>query len=265
MNITDENLATALPRRSLKYRLRRTMHRLIDPILSQRNGWRARASLRDLPDGEYRAVPDTVPYVPQFASRELIHAYIHEGLHGKDDPNWQKYGTGDPDQYTFWAHRACAIACLKMAIDSFKTAAPSTMWALIERGLALGGYSVHDASGHFVDVGWYHEPLVALGAEHGLQVIGMSYATIWDICAAIREGWLVAPGVTPEIGEHKPFRKYDGHFVLAYGFTWRSGAQHFLIHNPSGRTPDLQAEAAIPLQRFRAAFAHRFMAFCPTR
>src|SRR5438874_1398008 len=109
------------PYRPPRLRLRRTLHRLIDPVRSMPNARRAARHLRDLPDGTYR-VPVDVPYVAQFASPDLINAYIHDGLHGRDDPNWASFGASDADTYTFWAHRACAIACVKMAIDAYSTA-----------------------------------------------------------------------------------------------------------------------------------------------
>src|SRR5262249_36937900 len=155
-----------------------------------------------LPDGEYCALPEQdIPYVPQFASPDLIGAYIHRGLHGRDDPNWQTFGAQDSDTYTFWAHRACAIARLKMAADAFSTMNPKrSMWELIEEGIAFGGYRTHNAAGEFVDEGWFYPALVALGQHYGLQVGGMGYASLLDVCMAIRDGWLVAPAVTPELG-----------------------------------------------------------------
>lgn len=241
--------------------MRRNFHRLIDPIGSLPNHFRAAQQLRDLSDGDY-AVPVDVPYVAQFASPDLIHAYIHEQFHGRDDPNWQSFGTENVDQYTFWAHRACAIACVKMAIDAYTTAEPRSMWQLVEEGLSLGGYRTHDESGTFVDEGWFYPALVKLAAQHGLQVRGMAYASVLDVCAAIRDGWLVAAAVTPELGERGLLRRYDGHFVLAYGFSWQHRCCASLkLHNPSGRYAELRAGANIPAQRFAAAFAHRFIAF----
>lgn len=245
------------------------MHRLIDPIFSLPNAWRANRTLQGLPTGEYH-LPAPIPYVPQFASPERINAYIHEDLHGRDDPAWSTFGAPDPDTYTFWAHRACAIACLKMAVDGFQTALPESMWALTEAGIAQGGYITRDETGAFVDIGWLYAGLVKLAEIRGLTVRGMAYASVLDVCAAIRDGWGVAAAVTPELGEpqsspHYRLRRYDGHFVLVYGFRWEhERCTHLLLHNPSGRSAEMQAEAVIPVGRFRAAFAHRFIAFRPS-
>ncbi len=253
------------PRRSRSMQLRRILHRLTDPARSLPAGWRAAATLHGLADGEYRAIPGSdVPYICQFASPALVNAYIHQGLHGRSDPNWKNYGAPDVDQYTFWAHRACAIACLKMAIDAFSSAPPSSMWALIEEGIALGGYQVYDEGGNFIDMGWFHEGIVKLGARHGLTVIGKAYTTLLEVCDLIRQGWLVAPAVSPQIGEMSRLRDYDGHFVLAYGFRWqRSAFESLIFHNPSGRVNTLQADVVMPAHRARYLFAHRYMAFRP--
>jgi hypothetical protein len=235
------------------------MHRIVDPVLSLPNAWRAAAQLKPLADGEYNASV-TVPYVPQFASPSLINDYIHRGLHGYDDPNWMTFGADDVDAYTFWAHRACAIACLKMAMDAYYAQQARTMWQLIEEGLALGGYRTHDEAGAFIDEGWFYPALVQLARRCGLQVGGMGYASVLNICQAVREGWLVAAAVTPELGEWGRLRQYDGHFVLVYGFRWSRGqCESLILHNPSGRHAELQAGAVIPARRFRAAFAHRFI------
>ncbi|MEP7287644.1 MAG: C39 family peptidase [Chloroflexota bacterium] len=264
MTVNLGNSAAPLaPYRRPGLRLRRNLHRLIDPVLTLPNRFRAARRLRGLPDGSYR-VPVDVPYVAQFASPDLINGYIHEQLHGRDDPNWQSFGAEDVDQYTFWAHRACAIACVKMAVDAYRTAEPQSVWQLVEEGLALGGYRTHDETGTFVDEGWFYPALVELAARHGLRTWGMAYASISDICTAIRDGWVIAVAVTPDVGERGALRRYDGHFVLVYGFTWQANhCTSLTLHNPSGRYPELRDKAEIAVNRFGAAFAHRFIAFKP--
>jgi hypothetical protein len=253
------------PRRSRRIKLQRLLHQIIDPLLSFPHRRSAAARLRGLPDGTY-SVPVTVPYVPQFATPALINDYIHNGLHGRDDPNWRQFGAADADSYTFWAHRVCAIACLKMAIDAYHSAPAESLWALTQAGVDLGGYLVRDGAGNFVDMGWLYPGLVKLAEQRGLQIRGLAYASVLDVCACVRDGWIVAAAVTPELGEpprspHHRIRRYDGHFVICYGFTWQSGrVTHLHLHNPSGRSAELQAGAVIHARRFGAAFAHRFIA-----
>jgi hypothetical protein len=237
-------------------------------VLSYAHHRQASRLLCDLPDGEY-AAPVRVPYVSQFATPALVADYIHGGLHGRDDPGWAAFGAPDPEVYTFWAHRACALACVKMAVDAFGSAPPQSLWALTQAGIDLGGYVVRDPAGNWVDMGWLYAGLVALAGNNGLAVRSMAYASVLDVCAAIRAGWLVAAAVTPDLGEPPGsafyrIRRYDGHFVLAFGFWWGRGRATYLrLHNPSGRSADMQADALIPARRFRAAFAHRYIAFRP--
>lgn len=266
---TDHHVAPAgwFPTRSWAVRWRRMLHRQFDPWLALRARQRAARALRQLPDGDYLNV--TPPYIAQFATPSRINEYIHNHLHGRDDPNWPSFGASDPDEYTFWAHRACAIACVKMAADAFATAPLSSMWEWIQAGRDLGGYITYTPDGRFVDQGWLYAPLAALANERGLVVEGMAYASLLNVCAAIRQGWLVAVAVTPEIGEPsfrqgRLPRRYDGHFILAYGFSWKQGrlaALHF--HNPSGRSTDLQAHVVMPTRLLQRAFAHRYIAFRP--
>lgn len=253
----------------LARRLKNLAHRCVDPLLAWPDTRRNRLLLRDLPDGTVR-VPVEVPYVPQFASPDLIHDYIHAGLHGRDDPAWASFGAPDADTYDFWARRVCALACLKMAAGAFSATPLPTLWQLVEAGLAYGGYQAYDESGRLVDNGWLPHAIRRLAHDHGLQTLARSYVSVLEICHLVHAGWLVVPTVTPELGEYSPLRRpgpllrYGGHNVLVYGFIWRAGrCEHLLLHNPSGRVAALQAGASIPAARFRRAFAHRLLAFRP--
>lgn len=242
-------------------RAKNLVHRLCDPPLVWPNAIRSRHQLRHLADGEYRS-PVDVPYVPQFASPDYIRSYIHKGFHGRDDPAWRSFGAPDPDQYDFWARRVCALACLKMAAKAFDEAQQPTLWELVQRGLAYGGYRAHDERGKLVDEGWFYHAIVKLAAEHGLRAIGRGYVSIYEICRLVLDGWLVALSVSPELGEHGPVRRYGGHMILVYGFIWQNGhPKGLMVHNPSGRYTELQANALIPADRFQQAFAQRLIAF----
>ncbi|WP_119072389.1 C39 family peptidase [Aggregatilinea lenta] len=244
--------------------LKARLHPLLDPWLSLPDHRRARRTLADLPNGEVHAVAH-VPYVPQFASPDRIAAYIHDGYDGTQDPHWRNFGADDPAEYAFWAPRVCALACVKMAVEAYFPSRQPSLWELVQRGLAHGGYTVRDEEGRWVDEGWTVGAQMALAAEYGLQAVGQGYASPLSICRAIRRGALVAASVTPELGERDPQPgRYGGHLVLVTGFVWEGGhPAAYVLHNPSGRTPELQAGARIPAARFEAAFAHRLIAFYP--
>jgi hypothetical protein len=244
--------------------LKTALHVWLDPLLSLPDHWQARQALADLPDGTYYA-PVKVPYYAQFASPERIYDYIHNGYDSTQDPNWADFGAGDPAEYAFWAPRICALACLKMAIEAFHPHTQPSLWQLVKQGLAFDGYTVRDKHGHWVDQGWYYQAQVKLAARYGLRATGRPYAAPASICAAIQQGALVAATVTPELGERDPSgSRYGGHMVLVFGFMWQDGRPtHYILHNPSGRFPELRANAAITADRFHASFAHRFVMLQP--
>lgn len=242
--------------------IKAALHPWVDPVLSLPDHWRARRALAGLADGLYQVGVD-VPYYPQFASPDRIYDYIHGGYDGTRDPEWHRFGAEEPAEYAFWAPRVCALACLKMAVEAFHPQTQPSLWQIVQEGLALKGYTVRDDRGKWVDQGWYVQAQIELAARHGLQAVGRAYASPLSICRYIREGWLAAATVTPELGERQPGKgRYGGHLVLIYGFRWQHNRPDaYYLHNPSGRFPELQAHAEIPAARFHPAFAHRLITF----
>lgn len=243
---------------------KRRFHRLFDPLIARRADREARRVLRALPDGEYRADPN-FPYVPQFTSPERIVDYIHHGYTGLDDPQQATFGAPTPEDYAFWSRRVCALAVIKMAVAGYQSAPAPSLWELTEQGLAMDGYRMEDERGQMVDEGWYFAAQVELARRYGLHLGGYSYVSPLALCAWIYRGFPVAATVTPDIGEREDLTgRYGGHVVLVYGFGWQNGQPtYFLLHNPSGRYPELQAEARIPYARFRESYAYRFAVFQP--
>lgn len=239
-------------------RVKSLAHQLIDPVLAWRNSHAIQRHLSHLSDGIYRVQYD-VPYVPQFASPEHINDYIHHQYDGTTDPNWGTFGAENPSDYAFWSHRVCALACLKMAIHAQSGQAP-TLWELVQKGLQYDGYRVYDDQGRMIDEGWYVAAQIRLAADYGLEMLGHSYAPLVAMCQPILDDHLIAAAVSPEVGERQPnWRRYGGHLVLIYGFEWRDGRLYNLhLHNPSGRYPELQAGAVVPVRRFRKLYANRF-------
>ena len=246
--------------------LKREIRRWHDPFKAWRNSTHWRKQLAHLADGEYTLSFD-VPYIPQFASPNRINDYIHNGYTGHDDPQRHThFGAEDDADYVFWSARVCALACLKMAIMAYDTAQPApTLWELVQKGLAHGGYITHDEQGNFVDKGWYVHAQLKLAADYGVLMQTYGYASAWGIAHTIQQGKIAAATVSPELGERKPLsRRYGGHLIVVTGFRWQRGRPtYFRVHNPSGRYPELQANAWLPYAKFRREYAYRFATYEP--
>lgn len=247
-------------------RLKASLHPILDPLLSLPDSVRSRLSLIRLPDGTHQANV-TVPYYSQFASADRVCDYIHNDFDGTEDPNWRLFGAREAADYVFWAPRICALAVLKMAIEAFHPNKRLSLWQLVVEGLKLDGYTVRDERGRWIDQGWYVETQIQLAEQYGLLAEPHGYVSSLSICKLIKQGWLIAATVTPEIGERTlTGEQYGGHLVLVYGFEWQQGRPtHYHLHNPSGRFPELQANARIPAEQFHNAFAHRLIALRPVK
>ena len=225
-------------------------------------------TLSDVPLSGRYCFPGKISYSAQFASPELIYSYCHEHFDGRQDPRWREFGTEDVEEYCFWCFRSCSIACLKMCIETLaRPKQPPSMIELIQQGLAAGGYIIHNEQGELVNFGWIYQPLVKVGQSYGIK--GQVYKTlsIENICSLLLTGALVIASVSDEIGERNdtPITHKGGHVVLVHGFEWSNQeCQTLLLHNSSGRFPELQENAVIPYDRFAAAFAGRGFAFWST-
>lgn len=239
------------------------IHRRVDPMVAWWRGRGYQTTLKDLDDGEY-LVPFDVPYVPQFASRELIYDYIHLNYDGKNDPKWEGFGSDNAEDYAFWSHRVCALACLKMAIEAYgQSESTPNLWTLVQEGLKLDGYLLKDEQGRWIDEGWYVAAQIKLAEAYRLKMTGYPYTSPFGICKAIHEGCLVAATVTPELGERIPqSKRYGGHLVMVIGFRWENGKPiAYCVHNPSGRYQELQESAWVTATRFHQSYAYRFATY----
>jgi len=55
-----------------------------------------------------------VPYFSQWESPELAAEFIDGSRRAADDPRWADSGASTPEEYEFWSHKVCGLACLKM-------------------------------------------------------------------------------------------------------------------------------------------------------
>jgi hypothetical protein len=214
-----------------------------------------------LADGEYN-LDHELPYHTQFASPELIEQIIYKKISALDDPRWEEFGASTPQEYLFWAWRACGVVCIKMIAEGMTETEEAPIMDYIQRGMELGGYIVNNERGEFVDLGWFYHGLLALAAEHGLEGKAIQFSNIYEIALHLADNKVVIAGMrsSAKIGGYDGVTSQGGHLVIVHGFKKENGKlTAFKIHNPSGRTAALRENAWIPADAFNAMYSKRMM------
>ena len=142
---------------------------------------------------------------------------------------------------------------MKMVLD--KQGAKKTFAEITHEGVELGGYDVEK------DAGWYYKPMIQLLAKYSVKARAHSHITKYGVAQAVSRGEMFIASVNPQIirGDMNPrsLRK-SGHLVLVIGVKITSGKpMGFYIHNPSGKTPDMQKQAFIPVEQFDRSFGEQ--------
>ena len=199
-------------------------------------------SLRNVKDGLYKSSKYKVPYISQFAKltteKDIKKINVEPAIFGL-----QGYPT--KEDFDFWNSRVCGIACIKMVLDSLEESQDKTMWDLIQEGLELGGYKLHDVKGRFVDLGWFHKPLLELAQRHGMHGFLRQSLSMHNVAQEIVNGnYVIASVKVPSrseleddgsyFKEHYKGKTY-GHLILVTAVEIQDGKpKMFLAHNPSG-------------------------------
>ena len=202
----------------------------------------AKSSLRNVKDGLYRSSIRRVPYISQFA-KLTTEKDIKKIVVDPDVIGLQGYPT--KEDFYFWNSRVCGIACIKMVLDSQEKSKNKTMWDFIQEGLELGGYKLHDAKGKFVDLGWFHKPLLELAQRYGMHGFLKQSLAIHNVAEEIVNGnYVIASVKVPDRygleDDGSYFKdsyrgKTYGHLILVTAVEIQSGfPKTFLAHNPTG-------------------------------
>lgn len=213
-------------------------------------------------------VPYPVPYTCQFATPELVADFLFAGRPLDTDPNWPAYGVQSPEQYAHWAMRSCGVVCVKMVAEGLG-APQATVMDWIETGLALDGYLTDRRRERSVEIGWKHSALAELAQRGGFYAETMSGLGVANLVALIRKGHCFVASISSEIGEgaDTPITRRNGHLVVVHGFAEDAdkNVTHLVVHNPSGRSSELRADAHVPIARFAQAFSGRGIAIGPAQ
>jgi hypothetical protein len=213
-------------------------------------------------------VPYEIPYVCQFASPELVHAFVYGERDIESDPRGAEYGAADAAEYAHWARRSCGVVCVKMAVEGIRGGAAQPVMAWVREGLAINGYLTElraDRPERPIEKGWKHASLAELAQRYGCSVEMMRDVTAADLAAQVRAGRVVIASVTSEMGEEGEITRSSGHLVLVIGVGIDEAGRvmEVIVHNPSGRTAALQCKARIPAERFMRGFSGRGIAIGP--
>lgn len=200
---------------------------------------------------------NNVPYYAQFEDVEHISAYISGERHLEDDPFWAKSGAATPNEYAYWANRACGMVCVKTCVEAFGGPIRS-LHHWIKQGVAANAYLTDKRKNNItVEKGWLHSGLAQVMESEGLVTM-VKACTAAEIVTELKNGRLLIASVSYEIGTAQPISQQGGHLVIVTGAVLKNGCLHEIrLHNPSGRTPQLRENALIPIDRFTRAFSGR--------
>ena len=179
-----------------------------------------------------------MPYFSQWESPELAAEFIDGSRRAADDPRWAASGASSPEEYEFWSHRACGLACLKMIMAWRGLPVPPTM-RLVEHALAIGAYL---PDGERVR-GLIYRPFADwVGAEYGIDAEVASDLPMDSLVTYVAGGTPVIASVHPWVRwpQRTPPER-GGHLVLVTGVV--DGAVR--LHNPSGLPGVSQRNALI--------------------
>jgi hypothetical protein len=206
--------------------------------------------------GDFFVKPAPPPQITQWASSNLVSDILDRKVKAANDPNWREFGFQTKKDYEFWTWRLCGLMCVKAVLNAYNLAPNVTVAELTNQGVDLDGYDAKN------DIGWYSAGLLRLAKSYGPT--GKLYRQISDeeIAAQILGDRFFIASVNPEVIrsdiELPNAKGKNGHLVLVWGVKIKNGkVAGFYIHNPSGRKPNTQKKAFIPLKQFHNAFSRR--------
>jgi len=193
----------------------------------------AKNKVAKLKDGEYRPKYE-IPYVCQYASREMAERFVQNDEYLKEDPRWRESGAQALDEYVFWAPKLCGMACFSMILHALRRPT-SKLVELGKKAFAAGVYKKDPANPKRL-IGMLHAPFLKFVKSYGLDGKLLWHIGANAVADEILKNNFVIASVSNQIRcrSAKPTDK-TGHLVLMHGFKILNGMiSGFYIHNPSG-------------------------------
>lgn len=159
-----------------------------------------------------------------------------------------------------WHDRSCAIACVKMILDSF-TDEDISMFDLIHEGLAINAHTEH---------GWSHDGIVRILRNHRVLAYsqefksvkinvtesGVSFSKsehqdelrengILKMLEEIQKGNPVICSVEAGFSDNK-----TSHTILIKGFRIDGENRSFIYHDPDSRNGEIKDNIEVEIERF---------------
>lgn len=211
-----------------------------------------------LKDGEYR-LQYKIPYVSQYASKELAERFVKDDAFLRGDPRWRESGAETSGEYVFWAPKLCGMACFSMILQSLSFPTPKLV-KLGKMAMAAGCYLKNPKDTKRL-IGLIHAPFLKFAKK-----FGFGGKLIWHIgpnvvAHEILQKNFVIASVSYEI-RMKGARPKDktGHLVLAHGFKVLGGKiTGFYINNPSGFYGESQENNFVAAEDFINCFSGRII------
>jgi len=207
---------------------------------------------------EYIHLSYPVPYHAQIASPELATQIFEQGMDPCLDPRWAESGANTTEEYAYRFERACGAACVQMCVEALGGISRTLVdWANL--GVQNGGYLIKQENDSRIEYGWIHKSLADLICHEGFKATAQP-ADLDGIIQFICQDQLVIASVSYETGTPFPITKKSGHLIVIHGIQLTDGIpQKLIVHNPSGRTLDMQANARIPVDRFESGYSGRII------
>jgi hypothetical protein len=192
-----------------------------------------------------------VPYRSQWAGLGC-NAAVVAGADPCTTGPWRQTGFADPDEYRFWSHRLCGLACLESALGYWGVPHPDRA-ALVADACAWGAYVRHadgrvDGLVYAPFLRWVATRFGLAGAVHG--AIGLA-----ELAGTVSADSVAIASVSAEIRwPDRPNERRGGHLVLVTG----AEDGQIWFHNPSG-LPATAVDTALPLATMERFYSGRGM------